>query len=272
MFKFRNCLVGGSLILAAALSSTSAMAGTVIGTLNSVGSGDTITLHAVRPDGSTIGQQVLNGVATFTRTGGTDTATLVGAVPGSFLAFCVEPFEDASLNTSYTYNTATLANADTSSLTGGLGATKATQISELLGKYAPNLSASMTQVQASAIQVAIWEIVSELSTNPFDVTHGNTTFTTGSADSADVLDLAQTYLNYVTSANGNGPQAQGLEALTVSGHQDFLVQIVGTAPEPSTWAMMLIGFGLIGRAMRAARDSRGKLSPGALKVSVAAAS
>ena len=58
------------------------------------------------------------------------------------------------------------------------------------------------------------------------------------------------YLNYVTMANGQGQQAQGLQALTINGNQDFLVQVVSTAPEPGTWFMMLGGFSLIGAAMR----------------------
>jgi hypothetical protein len=67
------------------------------------------------------------------------------------------------------------------------------------------------------------------------------------------MSLAQTYLNFVTNANGAAPQAQGLQALTINGNQDFLVQVVSTAPEPGTWVMMLGGFGLVGGALRRRR-------------------
>ena len=87
MFKLKTILVRAVLPLAAALCAGSASASTVIATLNSVGSGDTIGLHAVRPDGSSIGEQVLNGITTFTKTGGTDTSSLEGPSSGSFSAF-----------------------------------------------------------------------------------------------------------------------------------------------------------------------------------------
>jgi len=58
---------------------------------------------------------------------------------------------------------------------------------------------------------------------------------------------------------GQGQQAQGLQAITINGNQDFLVQVVSTAPEPGTWFMMLGGFGLIGGMMR--RRARRDLAP-----------
>lgn len=258
MFSFKKCRVGVLLLFATALCPTGASATTVIGTLQSVGTGDSITLHTVSPSGTTIGAQALAGIETFTRSGGTDTSMLAGG-PNGFLAFCIEPFEDAALNATYTYTVAPLANGANSSISGGIGTLKATQIAELFGQFAPNLATPMAATQAAALQVAIWEIVSELPANPLDVLHGNTYFTTpGSADATDMLNMAQGYLNYVTSANGLGPQAQGLTALTVSGSQDMLVQIVSAAPEPGTWLMMIVGFGLVGHAMRAHRGRTSK--------------
>jgi hypothetical protein len=253
MVSFRNCVAGALFLGGAALATTGASATTVIGTLQSVGTGDSITLHTTSPSGNTIGAQVLAGIETFSRSGGTDTSTLVGG-PNGFLAFCLEPFEDAAINATYTYTVAPLASAANSSISGGIGALKATQIAELFGQFAPNLATPMAATQAAALQVAIWEIVSELPSNPFDVLHGNTYFSTpGSGDAVDMLNTAQGYLNYITSANGLGPQAQGLTALTSSGHQDMLVQIVSAAPEPGTWLMMILGFGLVGKTMRSRR-------------------
>src|SRR4051812_36906663 len=85
MVKLRTCLVGASLLLAS-LISTGASATTIIGTLQGVGHGDTITLHAVYPNQTPIAQQVLAGAATFSRSsgiaGGTDTAALAGGPSG----------------------------------------------------------------------------------------------------------------------------------------------------------------------------------------------
>ncbi|KRB80705.1 hypothetical protein ASE00_16865 [Sphingomonas sp. Root710] len=256
MFNLTKGLIRAALIAMAAWSSTGATAATIIGTLNSVGSGDTITLHAVRPNGSSFAAQVLNGMSTFTQTGGTSTIDLVGPTATTFFAFCVEPYEDAALNASYSFTVDPVAQAAKSSIAGGIGAAKALQIAQLFGNYAPDLSAPMTAIQASALQVALWEIVSELPTNPFSVTAGNTYFSTpGGANTTQVMDLAQSYLNYVSTAGSSAPQAQGLTALTVNGNQDFIGQVVSTAPEPATWMMLILGFGLVGHMLRNRRGS-----------------
>ncbi len=256
MVNLKKYLAGAALMAAAVFGAASASATTVIGTLQSVGAGDSITLHAVRPNGTPFGVQVLSGISTFNRVGGTDTATLAGPTPNSYFAFCVEPYEDAQLNATYTFDVSPLAQAANSSLAGGIGAAKATKISSLFGKFAPDLASPMNALDASALQVALWEIVSEMATNPLDVLTGNTYFSTpGSANANDILNRAQYFLTYVTTANGTGPMAQGLEALTTSGRQDFLVQVVNPAPEPGTWLMMLVGFGLIGYALRSRKPS-----------------
>jgi hypothetical protein len=251
MFDFKRAFVGAMLVAAAACGSTAANAATVIGTLQSFGVGDTITLHGVRPNGSTFASQVLNGISVFSRTGGTETSTLAGSGGNSFFAFCVEPYEDAQLNANYTFTVDPVAQAAKSSIANGIGAAKALQIAQLFGNYAPDLTVPMSAIQASAIQVALWEIVSELPTNPLDVTSGNTYFSTpGSANTPQVMSLAQTYLNYVSTAGSSAPVANGLKALTINGNQDFLVQTVSAAPEPGTWLMMLLGFGLTGYSLR----------------------
>lgn len=250
MLRLRTVALSVVLGFAGLCTASAASAGTIIATLNSVGSGNTITMNAVRPNGTPFASQVLTGLATLTRTGGTDTQQLVGS-GNSFFAFCVEPFEDAVLNSSYTYTLDPLAQAGKSSIAGGIGVGKALQISQLFGQFAPSLSAPMTAVQASALQIALWEIVSESSSNPFDVTSGNTYFTTpASSNFSQVIAQAQTYLNYVSTANGSAPLAQGLQAITVAGKQDFLVQAVIVAPEPGTWMMLILGFGLVGNALR----------------------
>lgn len=260
MMRLRDLALSMLLAAAGLCSASAASAGTIIATLNSVGSGDTITMRGIRPNGTPFASQILNGLSTLTRTGGTDTLQLQGS-GNSFFAFCVEPYEDAVLNSSSTYTVDPLAQAGKSSIAGGIGVGKALQISQLFGQFAPNLSAPMTMVQASALQIALWEIVSESSSNPFDVTSGNTYFTTpASSNFSQVMAQAQTYLNYVSTANGSAPLAQGLQALTVAGKQDFLVQAVIVAPEPGTWMMLILGFGLVGHILR----RRGRSAPGSV--------
>jgi len=265
MFGIKRFVSFAIILGASALGASAAPAATVIATLSSYGTGDSLTLHAVRPNGTPMAQQVLTGIANFNRTGGTETATLVGSnVPGNFYGFCIEPFESISLAGSYAFDVSPLSGGANSSIPGGIGSAAAGKISTLFGQFAPNLAAPMTVLQTSALQVALWEIVSELSSNPLDVFAGNTYFSTpGSANATDIMNLAQTYVSYVNSAGPNAPQAQGLQALTVNGNQDFLVQVVSTAPEPGTWLMMLLGFGLVGYTMR---NRRGMVSPDAARL------
>ncbi|MEG3174721.1 PEPxxWA-CTERM sorting domain-containing protein [Sphingomonas sp. RB3P16] len=50
-------------------------------------------------------------------------------------------------------------------------------------------------------------------------------------------------------------------ALFQSGQNSFEIDnIVSAAPEPATWAMMILGFGFAGMGLRSSRRSRGKLA------------
>ncbi len=88
----------------------------------------------------------------------------------------------------------------------------------------------------------------------------NTEAGNGSAGFALVVDSAQqTYLNTNVFSLNNGNIRVGTEATisgTAGGEESFTAlsrATVPAVPEPATWAMMLIGFGAIGGAMRRKR-------------------
>ncbi len=185
------------------------------------------------------------------RTGGTSLATLVGSGVGTdFYGFCIEPRQFLASRAT-TYDLVPLSQGATN--LGGIGAVKADEITELFGRYAPNLNAPMTSLKAGALQIAIWEIVRELPSNPLDTTAGNISFT-GPENPSGMIALAQ---SYVQSIDGTGPRAVGLVALdngifgdpgTDAGTQDMLVQL--QVPEPATLSVLALGsLGLAGARM-----------------------
>lgn len=80
-------------------------------------------------------------------------------IPSQFYTFCVEPREFLSPGQTYTYNLARVEDAATN--IGGMGATKANLLRELLNDYYPDFSVAVDELHAAALQVSIWEIVRE---------------------------------------------------------------------------------------------------------------
>ena len=131
---------------------------------------------------------------------GTMANTFVGSgVPGRFYAFCIEPRQAINVNVAVSYDFVSLDQGTTN--IGGMGATKAGLIAELFGRWAPQMDASMTTLQAGALQVAIWEIVREVSGNPLDVLNGNIFFATPES-TAGTIALAQSYVQSLTGRVG----------------------------------------------------------------------
>lgn len=60
-----------------------------------------------------------------------------------------------------------------------------------------------------------------------------------------------TYATYLSQYNAVGSQSASLVD-----HYDFTIDAVSNVPEPSTWAMMLAGFGAVGFSMRRRRNVR----------------
>jgi hypothetical protein len=233
-------IVKFALAIAAALAGFNLQASTVIATFNNELTSESIT----RDVGDGAGPIVTTtGMFSFTRTGG----TLVGSPTGTFDAFCTEPREFVTPGDTYTYDFSDLSAGATN--IGGMGVAKATLIDELFGRYYPVIGAPIDAEHASALQIAIWEIVRENS-GTLDVYHGNVVFS--NPQDPDALNLAQ---SYVQSLDGTGPHLTNLYALTAIGVQDVIVQI----PEPVeafATGLALIAIALIARARRCQRPSR----------------
>lgn len=111
-------------------------------------------------------------------------------------------------------------------------------------------SAAKKDVSA-AIQMAVWEIVNESSAT---YSLGNGIFRVGTTGTVNpnARTLAQGYLDNLGSFSETGTHRyRMLEAVapTTNQRQIFLAAI----PEPATWAMLILGFGVVGGAMRGRR-------------------
>lgn len=179
------------------------------------------------------------------RTGGTSEIELLPDAV-NFVTFCIEPRESISLGQNYTWEVEPLSKGTTS--LGGMGTVKAELVRELIGREYSTWGSTISNLQAAALQVAIWEIVEENS-GTLNVLNGNIRFRKGSI--AGMLDLAQTMLN---SLDGTGPKPRYLYALTNPTQQDIFGMAIphgvpdmeAQTPEPATFGMFGAGLLLLG--------------------------
>jgi hypothetical protein len=237
MSKFKYCAHAAVAMFAV---SGPASATTIIATLNSMTpqQGVTVTL----PSGAT---NTSAGRFNFTRTGGTHPDNPLPDVPVSrFWAFCVELGQTINFGESVTYDVLPLASGG--NVIGGIGATKADEILELLGAVYPDFTQVLTNDQYAALQVSIWEITREdRGTYGYDVFTGDVKF---SNTPAAILNLANGWLSQI---DGLGQRATGIRALVSERRQDMLVQF--PVPEPGSLALTLLGLGLVAGSRRSRR-------------------
>ncbi len=111
-------------------------------------------------------------------------------------------------------------------------------------------SLSARSLAAAAFGLAIWEVVYD-SNAAYDVTSGNFSVF---GDFAAAGVLANTYLANVQNGTwaGNVANIRVLSSISTAGASQNQIYYTpnGGVPEPSTWAMMLAGFAMVGAAMR----------------------
>lgn len=179
------------------------------------------------------------GVYNFKIEPGT-TYTGLGAVGGTFTAFCIDLGNTIASNRTYTWSVVDPSDAPNPSTysDGHISAGELLALQRLIGAYP--VSSLTTRQQAAAFQAAVWEIVNE-SGSVYNVTAGN--FRAGGR-----LDTALANQMLAASASYQGPLPL-LKALTSPCAQDMLVVI----PEPATLTILGAGIGILAHRWRYVR-------------------
>ena len=158
-------------------------------------------------------------------------ASTSAVTPGSFTAYCAELTQSFNFNVNYEYSSAT-----------GLayfGAQKATDLSRLFSAYNGSVINSAT---SAAMQAGIWEIIYQQGVS-YDLTAGN--FQISPTDPSDALAFGA--VNTVLKNLSSFGAYYDINVLTNAANQDF---VIGSIPEPGTWALLAGGLGLIGLMAR----------------------
>lgn len=176
------------------------------------------------------------------------------------LTYCIDLTRSvAQGNVNYNYTVIPISTY------AGMSQAKIDSLNALLTNTTSLLAAASGQAAiniSAATQMAVWEIMYE--TKPaWSVTNTSSTFymtTPGGSSNANTNaltsaeSLANTYLNNVKTNVWTVNNAYDLKVL-YSSTQQSQVFLTPSVPEPATWGMLLLGFGLIGGALRIRRNS-----------------
>lgn len=186
---------------------------------------------------------------------GTDTDTNASV---SFLAYCIDIFDYLKKGlfdvADFSFDPAKEDKLKVL-MTNTAGAIDAVDSSALTAAQ----KAEQKKNVSSAIQMAVWEIAFETEGSPYNITGGDfwmngsgLTGLSGGVSSAQTL--AQGFLDNInTNAWSQVDPNWTLKMLVpqdAANNQTQAFLVSTPVPEPSTWAMLILGFGLVGGALR----------------------
>lgn len=141
-------------------------------------------------------------------------------------------------------------------------ASKISAVTAFLANATPLVVSART---SAAAQLGVWEILNENDGTPYDITSGAFSVESADSDLSAAMTLANGWLANVADDSWTAGANTTLAVLDPIGRnqaQIFAIKAGGSAPqlsavpEPSSWALMLGGFGFLGATLRRRRPAR----------------
>jgi PEP-CTERM motif/Thioester domain len=175
-----------------------------------------------------------------------DARDTITFAPSTFYAFCIDVTTDLLTYSPYTVSTIIPGLAD---------ANKRAQVAAVLFHSGGVIDALVTEDDrdsaSAALQLAVWEILYETGTSGYSIADGNFSVY---YDFDPLISLADSYLANVEMGTWTGDAATLRALVTDTGTSQNLVYQTNAVPEPASWALMILGFGIVGAALRRRRD------------------
>jgi hypothetical protein len=237
------------LVLAAALGGIFLSQNTLADTIRVDGFWGNTGTATVMFDGTNYHTGASSSVDLSARIGGFETYNLTtdAGMSAALQAWCVDIFR--------TFNLPATTSATMLSAASIFGVDKASDLGRLYtNQHGLIDGVGSSATNQSAFQLAVWEIVNEGSSNPYDLRVGNLRATSGSTG----FTTAQSWLNQLNTTASASQFDVNIWSNT--GRVQDLAVFAPAVPEPQTYAMMLAGLGLLGFMARRRKQAEGKQS------------
>lgn len=175
-----------------------------------------------------------------------------GAGLTSLHVFCIDIHDNLA---SGTFTEASIADLEDvhSNVNVHYSAQQVTDLTKFLA-YVDVQGGVTNAITSAAAQLGVWEIISEANDTHWDVTNASSSFWVSGLDTS-VTSLANTWLANSHSQSVLGYTLHVLDPAAGNQVQAFVTHTPGDGiqlgvPEPATWGMIVVGFGLLGAALR----------------------
>lgn len=175
----------------------------------------------------------------------------------SLQVFCIDIRDNLGGGTFTEVSPSELSNVSDTSLNVHYTAQQVTDLTKFLA-YVGVQGGVTNAITSAAAQLGVWEIISEASDTNWNVTDSQSSFWVQGLDSS-VTNLANSWLAGSRGQSTAGYTLHVLDPAAGNQTQAFVTHVPGEqsnlgVPEPATWGMIVVGFGLLGAALRRRKE------------------